>query len=100
MNTYKEMGRDDFSDVVLAAIRAGNLSQQDTALALYLREWTRSEADLRLSFPEWLAGEGRTLFDLLNTKWVHDCLHGAVDRGTPFHEWLAATDNRRTGYKV
>lgn len=95
MNACKEMGREDFCDVVLAAIRAGNLSQQDTATGLFLREWVLSEANYRMPYPEWLAGEGRDRMVLLSNDWVHDCLHGVVDRGMPFHEWLAAPDNRR-----
>jgi hypothetical protein len=100
MKAYKEMRREDFCDVVAAVVRARNLSEDDNSLVLHLREWVLSEADLRMSYPEWLAGEGRDRMVSLSNEWVHECLHGVVDRRMSFHKWLVSPDNRRMGYKV
>lgn len=87
-NAYNALSRGNFSDVVAAAVRANNLPQQDASFALHLREWVRCEADLRLSFPEWLESEGLERFLSLNRQWVT----GGADPGMSFEQWLASAE--------
>jgi hypothetical protein len=46
---FTELRRDDFCNVVLAALKAGRLSEQDAAHAVYLREWIVTAGDKRTS---------------------------------------------------
>jgi hypothetical protein len=78
----REMGSKDFCDIVLAAVRLGNLSKDGTSIALQLREWVITGAHLRTSFPEWLAVEGRERLALLNREWL-----ASPDRRMSFEEW-------------
>jgi hypothetical protein len=94
--TYNTMRRDDFCDVVLAALRTGNLSDRDASHAVYMREWVLSGADLRTSFPEWLAtGEVHDGFAVLQREWLQAARQDEAIKRMSFNEWLAATDTRR-----
>ena len=93
---YDMMRRDDFCDVVLAAFREGNLSEQQASQASYVREWVLSGADRLTSFPEWLAtGEVLDRFAVLQREWLQAARQDAAINRMSFHEWLAATDTRR-----
>jgi hypothetical protein len=89
VKAYEKMRRDDFCEVVGSTVKAGNLSDADASSALHIREWVRCEGDLRMTFPEWLAGEGTQRLLLLNQEW----LSSGADPRTSFEEWWAADGN-------
>jgi hypothetical protein len=91
-STYETMGRDDFCDVVIAALKAGNLSEEEASHAIYAREWVLSGGDQRLSFPDWLAAEGRERFALLDREW----LTKGVDPRMSFNEWYMSRQSAST----
>jgi hypothetical protein len=45
---YGAMSREDFCDIVLSALRAGNLSDNEANLAVYAREWVISDAEANI----------------------------------------------------
>jgi hypothetical protein len=82
---FSELRYADFSEVVAAAVLAGNFSDQDASHALHLRQWVRCGGAERTSFPEWMVSEGLEHFSKLNTEWLASGL-----TRTSFNEWLAA----------
>ena len=89
--TYCAMRRDDFCKVVLTALRVGNLSDDESALAVYIREWVLTNADERLSFPEWFAaGEGLARKALLDREWLEASSRDAAINRMSFNEWYSA----------
>jgi hypothetical protein len=93
-NAYDEMRRDDFCDVVVAAVKDGKLSPDAETMALFYREWVLSEADLQMiSFIEWLDVDGRMRMQVLNAEWVGSRLglpRESADRAMPFNKWLVS----------
>jgi hypothetical protein len=91
-----EKRRDDFCDVILAALRTGYLPDDEASHAAYLREWVLSGADRRTSFPEWMAtGEVLDHLAVLQSEWLQAARQDAAIKRMSFNEWLAATDNSR-----
>jgi hypothetical protein len=84
---YGAMSREDFCDVVLAALRAGNLSDDDATFAVYAREWVISNADQRQTFVEWMASEVRARMSLLQSEWLQAARQDAAIRRMSFNEW-------------
>lgn len=81
-STYSTMRRDDFCDVVIAALKSGRLSGQEASQAIYAREWVLSGGDERLSLPEWLEAEGAERVMALNREWL-----ASGKREMSFNEW-------------
>jgi hypothetical protein len=97
-DAYDEMRRDDFCDVVAAAVQDGSLSRDAETRALCYREWVLSEADLKMiSFVEWLEVDGRRRMQVLNTEWVRTRLElsrESADRHMTFAKWLISSNRQ------
>ena len=79
---FSEMRRDDFCDVILAALKAGRLSDQDAAHAVYLREWIVTGGDKQISFPEWMVKQGLQRKTFLDHKWL-----SSGEKRMTFEQW-------------
>jgi hypothetical protein len=94
---YSELRHADFCDVVAAAVRTGNFSNEDeVSFALIAREWVRTGNANRTSLPEWAAKSGRDHMLKLNRDW----LKSGVDRRTTFHQWLVGADTDKSKEKT
>jgi hypothetical protein len=86
---YGAMSREDFCDVVLTALRAGNLSDDEANFAVYAREWVISNADQRLAFDEWMVSEVHARMTLLQRIWLQAARQDAAINRMSFNEWYA-----------
>jgi hypothetical protein len=92
---YNIMRRDDFCDVVITALRAGTLPDNDATFAVYLREWVLSGGDIRMSFVEWMeSGECLNRIGVLQNEWLSAASNDATVKRMSLNQWLAATDTR------
>jgi hypothetical protein len=79
---FSELRRDDFCNVVLAALKARRLSDQDAAHAVYLREWIVTGGDKQMSFPDWMMKHGLERKTFLDHKWL-----SSGEKQMSFEEW-------------
>jgi hypothetical protein len=80
----RDMRYVDFCEAIALAVKNRNFS--DSSTALYAREWVRSGAAARISFPEWLESEGRERLLVLNEQW----LSSGLACHTSFDEWCVS----------